>query len=124
MGKAFSLVLSPATGRGMSSSFCPSFPERALRSAQAAGERNCPHADLAGRPVNHGSRPQAAAAGAGGRGWHRSPRGPSPGRCDAPAPRPGSPDAALVPAPHPEEALRKHPAPGRPVPAQPGLPAP
>ena len=52
------------------------------------------------------------------------PRKPFPREVRHSSPRAQGPGTASSPTPHPEETLRKHPAPGWPVSAQPGLPPP
>lgn len=123
-------VLSPATGRGKRSTLFPSFPEHALRTAQGNRGREiiCTHptsrADQSTTAAARSQQPQRPADEVPHLG------GPSPkealpqGGATFQPPGQGARHCPRPPPPHPEETLRKHPAPGWPVSAQPGLPPP
>lgn len=96
----------------------------------AAGEKSYAHT----QPHGQTSQLRQPLARSSSRGqWTRLrtsaalvPRKPFPREVRHSSPRAKGPGTALVPhpTPHPEETLRKHPAPGWPVSAQPGLPPP
>ena len=117
----------------MRSSFFPPFLERALRSAQGDRGRKiiCTH------PTSRADQSSTAAALPPARSSPRGQRmrlgtsavlGPREalpqGGATFQLPGQGPPTLPQSPTPNPEETLRKHPAPGRPVSAQPGLPPP
>lgn len=105
-------------------------PEHPLRSNSGEpGERNRLHTpSLAGRPVNYGShrsqKSQRPAVEAPHLCDHQSEGALPEGGATFLPPCQGAPTLPSSPAPHHEEALRKHPAPGRPVSARPACPIP
>lgn len=113
----------------MRSTLFPSFPEHALRSAQGNQEREIvcthptPRADQSTTAAARSQHPQRPVDKAPHFGSPQSKGGPSPRRCDIPAPRPESTNAVLVPHPPPRGSAEKAPS-AKPACIRPAPPAP